>query len=223
MWKWNDGTNYLMHHGILGQKWGIRRFQNKDGSYTRAGLERRRELLPDPKSLYGKRESEIKEVATKVALNDQDVQSKMSETLGYLDSLDKEVLRIFNTNSKEECLKMINENLHNGDDVELDDLVYMELWDTPETNAMIERFWASNNELSDAVSRAIDRYLGDFDYPVTKKTIKGNDDRIISRSRSDSYLKIDLMSRLMRYSVDLGIGNVYRESPFERIYEIASR
>lgn len=31
---------YLMHHGILGQKWGIRRFQNKDGSLTSAGKER---------------------------------------------------------------------------------------------------------------------------------------------------------------------------------------
>ena len=30
----------LMHHGILGQKWGVRRFQEKDGSYTQAGRER---------------------------------------------------------------------------------------------------------------------------------------------------------------------------------------
>ena len=30
----------LYHHGILGQKWGIRRYQNYDGSYTRAGLKR---------------------------------------------------------------------------------------------------------------------------------------------------------------------------------------
>jgi hypothetical protein len=28
----------LQHHGILGQKWGIRRYQNPDGSYTEAGL-----------------------------------------------------------------------------------------------------------------------------------------------------------------------------------------
>lgn len=31
----------LYHHGIKGQKWGIRRYQNEDGSYTEAGLKRR--------------------------------------------------------------------------------------------------------------------------------------------------------------------------------------
>lgn len=32
---------YLAHHGIKGQKWGVRRFQNKDGSYTDEGRRRR--------------------------------------------------------------------------------------------------------------------------------------------------------------------------------------
>lgn len=32
--------NYLMHHGIKGQKWGVRRYQNADGSYTQAGRSR---------------------------------------------------------------------------------------------------------------------------------------------------------------------------------------
>ena len=35
----NEGT-YLAHHGVKGQRWGVRRFQNKDGSLTAAGKNR---------------------------------------------------------------------------------------------------------------------------------------------------------------------------------------
>lgn len=31
---------YLCHHGITGQKWGVRRYQNKDGSLTPEGRKR---------------------------------------------------------------------------------------------------------------------------------------------------------------------------------------
>ncbi len=36
----SDNTVYLVHHGILGQKWGIRRFQNPDGTLTELGRKR---------------------------------------------------------------------------------------------------------------------------------------------------------------------------------------
>ena len=33
-------SDYISHHGVKGQKWGVRRYQNKDGSLNAAGKKR---------------------------------------------------------------------------------------------------------------------------------------------------------------------------------------
>ena len=49
-WNWDNGTA-IYHHGIKGQKWGVRRYQNKDGTLTVAGKRRLREIYSSEKML----------------------------------------------------------------------------------------------------------------------------------------------------------------------------
>lgn len=46
----SEYPTYLIHYGIPNQKWGVRRYQNEDGTYTEEGLARRRSA--NQKELY---------------------------------------------------------------------------------------------------------------------------------------------------------------------------
>ena len=50
-----DNSEYLSHHGILGMKWGIRRYQNKDGSLTNAGKKKAARMRKQYTELTGKK------------------------------------------------------------------------------------------------------------------------------------------------------------------------
>ena len=56
---------YIMHYGIPKQKWGIRRFQNADGTYTEEGKRRRRKYSDDYEHYRSLKKKNYKEMSNK--------------------------------------------------------------------------------------------------------------------------------------------------------------
>lgn len=55
-------NTYLYHHGIKGQKWGVRRYRNKDGSLTPAGKKRYNDMSEDARTASEIRQKKVSQM-----------------------------------------------------------------------------------------------------------------------------------------------------------------
>lgn len=75
----------LEHHGIKGQKWGVRRFQNEDGTRTAAGKKREQSRSEDPahddynKAHSGKNVKDMSDAELRSRLNRLQMEKQYSQ------------------------------------------------------------------------------------------------------------------------------------------------
>lgn len=100
-----DYSTYLVHHGILGMKWGVRRYQNADGSLTAAG--RRRLEKKDAKwakKNYDKAYKQTyKQVRKSVVQADRELRSQMPTrnangkvSMTYVNAFNRQLANLMN-------------------------------------------------------------------------------------------------------------------------------
>lgn len=99
----------LYHYGIPGMKWGIRRYQNKDGSLTPAGKKRLAKLNSEVEKLSGKKTESNSDSETKKSSSTEKAESlKINETKKVNEMSDNELRTVVNRLQMEQQYKNLS-------------------------------------------------------------------------------------------------------------------
>ena len=134
---WNEGLNNteddtLEHFGVLGMKWGIRKYQNKDGSLTPAG--KRKYKISSEGKLVKRSRAEVKSYDKKVTAVKKANKEKKRKARIREKGLNKNDLDVISNNLDMFSTKEINDAI-------LRNQAIIKLQDERRTNASEAKKW----------------------------------------------------------------------------------
>ena len=144
-----DNNDYLAHHGIKGQKWGVRRFQNPDGSLTDEGRKRYGSTQKLNQHIKDMAAAIKKKISTKQNLSDEEAREKLKE---YVRKHPKKLEKYSKVLTKDEVNEVI-ENIRF--DRRIQDIKQEEIqrgW------AKLQRFNNNMNSLSSMINNSKNLY-----------------------------------------------------------------
>lgn len=184
----------LAHHGILGQKWGVRRFQNADGSLTEAGKKRNAKLYKKSgeANLLGTESNAVKSKAHSV----RDAFMKWNKAEDELDDLmykllsDKTLKKKAIENAKKDGLseKDPNFNYYVFGDTPSENYLQLAIYEHPDYKRAESASSKAYSDSSKAESEFVNTLVGDYGkiplYKVSDlaKSITDKGSRVISHA-----------------------------------------
>lgn len=114
MYNYNYSEDYLIHYGVKGMKWGVRRYQNKDGTLTNKGKKRYVKELRSELQAAGAQGKQWYEMSDDLARNDkfkQALGSKFTEVSKARDKfirMSNELEKSYRDNAKNLSEKKLN-------------------------------------------------------------------------------------------------------------------